>query len=249
VSRYEDELQRIRSAYERRDAATGRPGAAGWSDPGYRFYMQRLEWGILAALDASGFDLAGARVLDVGCGSGYFAHRFTEYGAASASGIDLMEQRVQHGRGRYPTLELVAGDAGALPWEDEAFDLVAQFTCLSSILDPAVRALVAAEMWRVLRKGGAVLSYDIERPHTLVRALRRARGIEPHVTTPTTPIERDELERLFGRAAFAAHLSLGLTPLARRHRALAATAAAIPLLRSHLLYAARKPRLPAASSS
>ncbi len=241
MSRYEEELERIRTAYDERDAAAAAAATGGWADPGYRFYMQRLERSVLAAFDATGVPLTGAAVLEVGSGSGYFAHRLFEYGAASAAGIDLMEARVEAARERYPTLELVAGDAGALPWQDGAFDVVTQFTCLSSILDPEVRARVAAEMWRVLRPGGAVVSYDIAHPHPLITRLRKLRGLESGGTTPTTPIELAELERAFGPASHARHLNLGLTGLARRGWLLAAAAAAVPLLRSHLVYAARKP--------
>ena len=57
-------------------------------------------------------------MLEVGCGSGYFLSRFLDYGAAHAAGIDLMEHRIAQARERDPRLELVAGDASRLPWED-----------------------------------------------------------------------------------------------------------------------------------
>src|SRR4029078_3439369 len=67
-------------------------------------------------------------------------------GAARPAGIDLMEDRVAQGRERYPRLELTAGDASRLPWEDGSFDLVTHFTCLSSMLDQALRAQITGEM-------------------------------------------------------------------------------------------------------
>src|SRR5581483_938274 len=115
---------RIRHVYRLRDS-TGSSGAP-WETRGYRFYMQSLEWEVLEALTRSGTPLKGARVLEVGCGSGYFLHRFLEYGAAHAAGIDLIPERIEAAGRRYPTLELVTGDAGALPWDDESFDVVSQ---------------------------------------------------------------------------------------------------------------------------
>ncbi len=83
-----------------------------------------------------------------------------------------MEDRVAEGRKRYPALQLQVGSATELPFADGEFDLVTQFTCLSSILDDEVRLAVAREMRRVAA-GGWVLSFDM-------RGLRRpARGRSP----------------------------------------------------------------------
>lgn len=243
MSAHEQELSRIREAYADRDRASST--AAAWADPAYRTYLQWLEWRLLDMLTRSGVPLAGARVLEVGCGSGYFAHRFLEYGAAHVAGIDLMENRIREARRRYPLLELEAGDAGALPWPDASFQLVTQFTCLSSILEPAVRTRVAGEMWRVLAPGGGVLSFDMVRAHPALRALRRARTGKAASAGPTatTPIELDELARLFpdatGRPRVSG-LSMDAAGLARRQRGLAAALAALPVLRTHVLYVARK---------
>ena len=46
-----------------------------WDNPGYVSYMQSLERALLQALADADVRVAGASVLDVGCGSGYFLHR------------------------------------------------------------------------------------------------------------------------------------------------------------------------------
>lgn len=240
------ELERIRTAYRERDAMAG--AGYGWADPGYRFYMQELEWNLLHDLRRAGVALANAEVLEVGCGSGYFVHRLLEYGATRAAGIDLMEDRIEAARARYPTLELVAGDAAALPWPDAAFDVVTQFTCLSSVLDPGLRRTIAAEMWRVCRPGGAIVSYDMRRSPAPIRALGRLhrwRARSQGAVTPTAPVEAAELRDLFP----AGHLSVRVvslnldlgTALARRGRPFAAAARAMPFLRTHLLGIVRRP--------
>jgi ubiquinone/menaquinone biosynthesis C-methylase UbiE len=167
--------------------------------------------------------LAGARVLDVGCGSGYFLQRLHEYGAADCHGIDLMEDRIARGRELYPTLELQVGSATELPFPDGRFDLVAQFTCLSSILDDGVRLEAAREMRRVAA-GGWILSWD----------MRRVRRRGP---TPTVELHEQELRRLFGEPALLrrAALRFELTQLVRGHSVLTAALAALPPLRSHFL--------------
>ena len=55
----------------------------------------------------------------------------------------------------------MCANAAELPFPDGEFDLVTHFTCLSSVLDPGLRAAIAAEMWRVVRPGGVVLSFDM----------------------------------------------------------------------------------------
>jgi SAM-dependent methyltransferase len=245
VTTQSSELQRIRAAYRDRDAA---PGAAySWTEPGYRFYMQELEWALLRDLGRVGVSLGGADVLEVGCGSGYFLHRMYEYGAARAVGIDLMEERIEGARQRYPALEFVAGDAAALAWDDASFDVVTQYTCLSSVLDPSLRRAIAAEMWRVTRPGGAVVSYDMRRTPAPIRALGRLHARRygdgvPH--TPTTPIELEELRAIFPGGELThriVSLNVDIGRQAARGRLLATAASALPFLRTHLLAIVRKP--------
>ena len=231
----EAELERIRAEYEARDAATTSPYR--WDNPGYVTYMQMVERALLKAFRDAGVRLEGARVLDVGAGSGYFLHRLTEYGAAEGHGIDLMKDRVAAGQRRYPTLHLEVGSATELPYADGAFDLVPQFTCLSSILDDEVRLAVAREMRRVAA-GGWVCSFDM-------RGLRRPGSSDKRAAdTPTIPIDEAELRRLFGDPALLrrAALAFELAQFSGRHAFLATAFGALPPLRSHLLGLWRIPR-------
>jgi SAM-dependent methyltransferase len=219
------ELERIRTEYRARDAASDSPYR--WDNPGYVSYMQGLERSLLRALGDVGVALAGARVLDVGCGSGYFLNRLREYGAGEAHGIDLVEERIAEGRDRYPALQLLVGSATELPFEDGEFDLVTQFTCLSSILDDEVRLAAAREMKRVSR--GWVLSFDM-------RGLRLP-GRRAADATPTIGLDERELRRLFGEPALLRRVMppFELTQLTGRHDLLARAVATLPPLRSHYL--------------
>ena len=230
----EAELERIRAAYEARDAAAGTPYR--WDNPGYVAYMQLVERALLKAFRDAGVQLDGARVLDIGAGSGYFLHRLTDYGAAEGHGIDLMKDRVAEGQRRYPTLHLRVGSATELPYADGEFDLVTQFTCLSSILDGDVRLAVAREMRRVAA-GGWVLSFDM-------RGLRRPGFGQRPTDTATVPIDDAELRRLFGEPTLLRKTALAfdLAELTGRHTAIATALAAVPPLRSHLLGLWRIPR-------
>jgi SAM-dependent methyltransferase len=220
----EGELERIRAAYGERDAAAETPYR--WSNPGYVTYMQLLERALLRALDDAATPLAGARVLDVGCGSGYFLHRLSEYGAGECHGIDLLASRIEVARERYPGQEWHVGSATELPFEDGSFDLVTQFTCLSSIVDDATRAAAAREMLRVASRDGRVLSLDMRR------------GSRPGgAGTPTIGLDEDALRSLFGEPRLLRRVALrfDLAQIAGRHALIAQTLALARPLRSHVL--------------
>ena len=217
----ETELDRIRAEYAARDSAGGNPYR--WDNPGYVTYMQSVERVLLRAFADAGVALAGARVLDVGCGSGYFLHRLREYGAGDCHGIDLMEPRIENARTRYPALKWHVGSASELPFGKAEFDLVTQFTCLSSIVEDETRAAAAEEMRRVSRRW--VLSLDMRRGGS------RAGG------TPTVGLDEAELRRLFGEPVLLrrALTSFELTQAAGRHDLLARALGPLPQLRSHCL--------------
>jgi SAM-dependent methyltransferase len=220
----EGELDRIRAAYGERDAAAETPYR--WSNPGYVTYMQLLERALLRALDDAATPLAGARVLDVGCGSGYFLHRLSEYGAGECHGIDLLASRIEAARERYPGQEWHVGSATELPFAEGSFDLVSQFTCLSSILDDATRAAAAREMLRVAGRDGRVLSVDMRR------------GSRPgSAGTPTIGLDEDALRTLFGEPRLLRRVALrfDLAQVAGRHALLAQALALARPFRSHVL--------------
>lgn len=240
------EVDRIRAAYGARDTAQG-PGSA-WLGRAHRLRMQQLESALLEELALAGLDPSGARVAEIGCGGGYFLSRFLDYGAAQAAGIDLMETRIAIARARDPRLELVVGDAAQLPWPDGAFDLVTQFTCLSSVLDRGLRRRIAAEMWRVTSPGGAIVSYDMRTPSPVLRAIRRVLALHPRARsdgahTPTEPVDGDELRALFPGAEARIRpitLATDLAALAQRSRPLSWALMLPRFPRTHLLAVARK---------
>lgn len=245
----QSEIDRVRAAYEERDAAPAANAYYSWENPAYVRYMQDLERRQLDALRQAGVRLAGARVLDVGCGSGYFLHRLGDYGAGPLSGVELMPNRARAAMERYPALDVHVGSATEMPFDDGVFDLVTQFTCLSSVLDPAVRSAIGAEMVRVTRPGGAILSVDmrpvpvLRRLRSLARRLRRS-GPPAAGGTPVEPLAAAELRRIIGLEPAASRLA-GLPedagPLVARSRAAASILDATRLLRTHLIVVFRVP--------
>src|SRR5579862_1302310 len=63
----------------------------------------------------------GARVADLGCGSGVFTELLRRAGYAGV-GLDISTKLVALGRSKYPGLDLLEGDAENLPLGNESFD-------------------------------------------------------------------------------------------------------------------------------
>ena len=237
-------LDEIKAAYVRRDSA-GPSAIYRFTNPAYLFHFQDLEWQVMSELRRTGFDLARCSVLEVGTGIGHILHRLKTYGAQRAVGIDLLESRIQEARRIHPTLEFVVGDAAQMPFADEAFDLVTQFTCFSSITNPSVRVGIAREMWRVLAPGGAIVSYDF-RPRPLYdRWMQRRAAPVPQAVVATVRIPPVEIAAMFpdGQASHrAVGIDFRLARYAARSRLVATALSGIPLLHPYAMVTIRKPR-------
>jgi ubiquinone/menaquinone biosynthesis C-methylase UbiE len=106
-------------------------------------------------------DLAGKRVLEVGCGHGGGASYLTRaLKPASYVGLDLNPAGIEFCRRRHPVpgLEFVQGNAEDLPFAAESFDAVINVE--SSHCYPHFDRFLA-EVTRVLRPAGAFLYTDV----------------------------------------------------------------------------------------
>jgi ubiquinone/menaquinone biosynthesis C-methylase UbiE len=175
------EVEEIREEYRRRSAA-GLGRAYSFLNPVHAQLVLERELAILHALSRHlGPALEEADVLDVGCGAGTSLAFLTVYGAdpARLHGVDTAADRIAAGKGRFPALDLRVSDGFSLPFADDSFDLVQQITMLSSVHSDELRAAIVAEMLRVARPGGLVLSYDAASVAVAPRALNRLLGGGP----------------------------------------------------------------------
>jgi SAM-dependent methyltransferase len=182
-------------------------------------------------------------VLDIGSGTGYLLHRLSELGARDPKGVELVPERVEEARRRYPGLDVSCASATELAFSDASFDVVTQFTCLSSILDVGTRHVIARETLRVLRPGGVVRSYDLRPSPRPLRGPRRLFGGPLDPRTPIAPLGPADLRGLWGEPERlrAVQLNLDVARAVKGRRALVAVLRAMPPLRSHLLATFRKP--------
>ncbi len=111
---------------------------------------------------------AGARVLDLACGTGQvlrgLQRRRPE--ATRLVGADFSEQMVRHARRRDSgTAGFVQADALALPFASESFDAV---TCVFGVRNFTDPAAGLAEVFRVLRGGGMAGILEFSMPEAAV---------------------------------------------------------------------------------
>jgi SAM-dependent methyltransferase len=220
------DADRIRAAYGKRRTSID-PERYSMRRPGNRIAVEERERILLAALARRGVGrLADLDILEVGCGSGGELARLVSLGAdpQRLHGIDLLEHSAAAARSAVPGAAIVVADASELPYADATFDLTYQATALSSMTSPLMRTAVAAEMQRVTRPGGLIVSYDFAWNPT---------------NRDTVGITSRELRRLFPGLPLEIHRATLVPPLGRwmgdRSVRLTRMAAAVPILKSHRL--------------
>lgn len=150
------------------------------------------EWAAFQRLLPESF--AGSRVLDLGCGLGYFAREATKRGAVSVVGVDLSERMLEEARRRTsdPAIRYTRASLEAYEAEPGSFDLVVATLSLHYIADYAglVRRVAT---WLV---PGGRFAFSVEHPiftaHGSSDWYRTAEGAPLH-----WPVDRyrDEGER------------------------------------------------------
>ncbi len=111
------------------------------------------------------------RILDLGCGTGSLTLRIARWLAPPglAMGIDAAPKMIARARRKaqrqgFP-LRFEVGVAEKLAFADESFDQVVNSMFLHHI-DTELKRLAFAEMLRVLRPGGRLVTADVDRPTT-----------------------------------------------------------------------------------
>jgi SAM-dependent methyltransferase len=178
------EEARIRAAYAKRQKDDARYS---YFSMGHLFMMQEREQRLLTVLKRNDLEpLHIKKILEVGCGTGYWLREFIKWGARpeNITGIDLLANRVAEARYLCPeAVRIMCGNAAELAFPDATFDLVVQSTVFTSVLDALMRQQMASEMLRVVKDDGFILWYDY------------------HVNNPWNPdvrgIKRQEISQLF----------------------------------------------------
>ena len=137
--------------------------AADWARwtrvPGHDVYHLQLNWPAFRELVPA----PGRRTLDVGCGEGRVGRALTADGHCVV-GIDSSPTLLELAREAGGYEELICGDAAAVPWEDNAFDLAIAYMSLQDVDD--LRGAIN-QVARVLEPGGRLclaIVHPLNRP-------------------------------------------------------------------------------------
>jgi len=127
-----------------------------WMAGDYGHFAQYLEPGAIGFLETLGIQ-PGLRVLDVACVAGQLSLPAARLGAV-VTGVDIATNLIEQARARAADARVPVtfqdGDAEALAFPDESFDLV--FSLIGAMFAPRPD-LVAAELRRVCRPGGRIV--------------------------------------------------------------------------------------------
>ncbi|MDE3110465.1 MAG: class I SAM-dependent methyltransferase, partial [Acidobacteriota bacterium] len=116
---------------------------------------------------------SGARILDVGCGTGRWVRRYQHLGL-NAMGADATPRMLDVAQKLGTGSRLVAGEAHLLPFPAGQFDCVTDITVTQHI-PVSLQPQVLGEMLRVLKPGGNLILMELIRgkgPHIFPRAPR-----------------------------------------------------------------------------
>ncbi len=129
------------------------------SSEAYSLWEYRVAKGILESYADRLGDLAGKRVLDIGCGLGGKTVAYAE-AKARVTGVDLSESNIARcaafARERGVDAIFAAGDAERLPFADGSFDAVIANDSLEHFANPEA---ALRELARVLAPGGSVFLF------------------------------------------------------------------------------------------
>lgn len=136
----------------------------------------------------------GAEVLEVGPGLGVTTRQLAER-VPRLTALEVDEKyvtRLRHELGGLG-VEIVHGDAAAMPFPDEAFTAVACFTMLHHVPAPETQDKVFSEACRVLRPGGVFAGSD-GRPSLRFRLI--------HLGDTMVPVDPETLPARLTAAGF-----------------------------------------------
>lgn len=101
-------------------------------------------------------DVVNKRILDIGCGYGWFELNVADRACGTVIGIELLEQNLETAKANIDNekIDFTVGSAIDLPFENESFDTVVAWEVIEHI-PKQTEGKMFQEVGRVLKSGGA----------------------------------------------------------------------------------------------
>lgn len=152
----------------------------------------------------------GARILDVGCGSGWLCEYFARFGY-NVTGIDISPDLIEMARERLRQVPFGAGHEDDLAARflvhdietaalEETFDAIICYDALHHFEDEQA---VMRHLYAMLDRGGQLFVLEGERPPEGSETEAELRGVMQQYETLESPFTRDYLLRLLRENGFA----------------------------------------------
>jgi ubiquinone/menaquinone biosynthesis C-methylase UbiE len=171
------------------------------SEDEYNVFTEKSNERLLdACIKLAGFQ-PGARIADLGCGSGIFTDMLKRKGFMPV-GVDLSPGLVARAQRKYPGVEFIVGDVEALPFADASLDGVLLSGIVHHLPDPSK---CAREVLRVLKPGAIFVAFDPNRLNPFMYLYRDRSSpfySNKGVTENERPVMPREVRQVFESAGF-----------------------------------------------
>ena len=158
---------------------------------------------------------ADTRVLEVACNMGTTMIALAETHGCRITGLDMNPAALEKARanieknGLGDVIDVVEGNAMALPFSDASFDVVINEAMLT-MLPRENKKKAVAEYFRVLKPGGILLTHDVAlRTDSEEAAAELRAGISRAINVNVDPLPQTLWEELFRSAGFAVEVQTG----------------------------------------
>jgi demethylmenaquinone methyltransferase/2-methoxy-6-polyprenyl-1,4-benzoquinol methylase len=160
-------------------------GADAWAGAPARVYARFAT----AMMEDSPVAVSGAKVLDVGAGTGVACDAALALGARRAVASDISIEMLRH---RAPDIPAVVADGARLPFADASFDLVLSAFSLTHLPDPAA----ALAEWRRVAPAALIVTFAPGPSHPAKVAIDAVMARFGFVSPPWYEQLKSELEPL-----------------------------------------------------